>query len=117
MGDSVQPFAPKVPLSDTPPVPILATWEDDFTGVEITFDKDLNDVPITRLNWVLVVAGRRRRLLDPNVFGGNKIGSQTSPTGLPQLGSFITYKATPPDVVGQNTFPVEEFFNFPVNQL
>lgn len=110
-------FAQAAPLSDTPPVPTFAAWENDIAGIEVTFDKDLQDVPLSAANWLMVFAGRRRRLLDPNVFGGNKIGSPTSPVGLPQFGNSLRYAATPPDVVGVNNIPVEAFDGFPINQV
>jgi hypothetical protein len=102
---------------DAAPVPIRATWENDLNGILVEFDSPLQDSFLAAGNWRLTVANRRRRLLDPNVFGDVFVGSQTSPFGIPAIGSKVSYLAVVEDLIGLNGVPVEAFIDFPVNLL
>lgn len=114
-GDSPQTFVLKAPLPDTAPVPTIAIWRGDFQGIEVRFNKDLKDVPLSAANWRLHVFERRRRLLFPAVVFGNQVRSQTAPFGLFIFDNFVQYLAAPPDLVGVNNIPVAPFDGFPVD--
>ncbi len=95
-----------------PPVPVDAQFETPTMTVTVFFDRPLTPGRILSVNWGVRAFGREWIPIVVRAF--TSAVSFEVVLGAFGLGERVSYFATPPDLLGLDSTPVERFIGFPL---